>query len=233
MPTPSPIESPPSAWSAHLLRSGTGPRLRFGAAPPPADDRARRARPRPRCPPAARRLSRRARAAGRRLAKRREGRRSAADQAILADPDVRTRLDAATRETVARGLDGYAHDLFLLYVAPWGFAPEEIEVPTQIWHGDEDAAVSPRLRSSSRRRSPAAGCTCSPEQATFCSGRTRRNPPLARLIRRGTGFARSVNERRLEKEGTACASWAARREAAPGSTASLKVGRLSAKCPST
>jgi pimeloyl-ACP methyl ester carboxylesterase len=69
----------------------------------------------------------------------------AADQAILADPEVRARFDAATRETVARGPDGYAHDLFLLYIAPWGFAPEEIDVPTRIWHGDEDAAVSPRI----------------------------------------------------------------------------------------
>ena len=69
----------------------------------------------------------------------------AADQAILADPEVRARFEAATLETVARGPEGYAHDLFLLYVAPWGFRPEEIEVPTQIWHGDEDAAVSPRI----------------------------------------------------------------------------------------
>ena len=44
-----------------------------------------------------------------------------------------------------RGPEGYAHDLFLLYVAPWGFRPEEIQVPTEIWHGDEDAAVSPRI----------------------------------------------------------------------------------------
>jgi pimeloyl-ACP methyl ester carboxylesterase len=69
----------------------------------------------------------------------------AADQAILADPEVRARFEAATLETVARGPAGYAHDLFLLYVAAWGFQPEEIEVPTQIWHGDEDAAVSPRI----------------------------------------------------------------------------------------
>ena len=69
----------------------------------------------------------------------------AADQEILADPDVRERFDAAARETIARGPDGYARDLVLLYVTPWGFQPEEIAVPTQIWHGDEDEAVSPRI----------------------------------------------------------------------------------------
>jgi len=58
---------------------------------------------------------------------------------------VSARFEAATQETVARGPEGYAHDLFLLYVAPWGFRPEEIAVPTQIWHGDQDAAVSPRI----------------------------------------------------------------------------------------
>jgi pimeloyl-ACP methyl ester carboxylesterase len=68
-----------------------------------------------------------------------------ADQAVMADPEVRARFEAATLETVGRGPEGYARDLFLLYVAPWGFRPEEIEVPTQIWHGDADEAVSPRI----------------------------------------------------------------------------------------
>jgi pimeloyl-ACP methyl ester carboxylesterase len=68
-----------------------------------------------------------------------------ADQALMSDPDIRARFDAAKAETIARGPEGYARDLFLLYVAPWGFRPEEITVPTRIWHGDEDAAVSPRI----------------------------------------------------------------------------------------
>jgi pimeloyl-ACP methyl ester carboxylesterase len=68
-----------------------------------------------------------------------------ADQAVMADPEIRARFDAATRETAGRGPDGYARDLFLLYVAPWGFRPEEIAVPTRIWHGDADVAVSPRI----------------------------------------------------------------------------------------
>jgi pimeloyl-ACP methyl ester carboxylesterase len=68
-----------------------------------------------------------------------------ADQAVMADSEIRARFDAATRETVGRGPEGYARDLFLLYVAPWGFRPEELAVPTQIWHGDADEAVSPRI----------------------------------------------------------------------------------------
>jgi pimeloyl-ACP methyl ester carboxylesterase len=68
-----------------------------------------------------------------------------ADQAVMADPEVRARFEAARLETAARGPEGYAHDLFLLFVAPWGFRPEEIGVPTEIWQGDADEAVSPKV----------------------------------------------------------------------------------------
>jgi pimeloyl-ACP methyl ester carboxylesterase len=57
------------------------------------------------------------------------------------NPEVRERLREATLEAAARGPEGYAHDLLLLFVSPWGFAPEEISVPTLIWHGDRDPAV--------------------------------------------------------------------------------------------
>jgi pimeloyl-ACP methyl ester carboxylesterase len=59
----------------------------------------------------------------------------------VADPELRARLRAALLETAARGPEGYAHDLFILFVSPWGFAPEEIRVPVSIWHGDRDPAV--------------------------------------------------------------------------------------------
>jgi pimeloyl-ACP methyl ester carboxylesterase len=57
------------------------------------------------------------------------------------DPEVRERLRAATLDAAARGPEGYAHDLMILFVSPWGFAPEDITVPTLIWHGDRDPAV--------------------------------------------------------------------------------------------
>ena len=59
----------------------------------------------------------------------------------IADPELRARLHAARLETADRGPEGYARDLFLLFVSPWGFAPEDISVPTLIWHGDRDPAV--------------------------------------------------------------------------------------------
>jgi pimeloyl-ACP methyl ester carboxylesterase len=54
------------------------------------------------------------------------------------DPVLRERLRAAALEATP---EGYARDLVLLFVSPWGFTPEEIAVPTRIWHGDRDPAV--------------------------------------------------------------------------------------------
>jgi pimeloyl-ACP methyl ester carboxylesterase len=69
-----------------------------------------------------------------------EARREAPDGDVT-DPELRARLRAALLETADRGPEGYARDLFVLFVSSWGFAPEEIAVPTLIWHGDRDPAV--------------------------------------------------------------------------------------------
>jgi pimeloyl-ACP methyl ester carboxylesterase len=66
---------------------------------------------------------------------------SGPDGEVMANPEVRARFRASLLETLERGPEGYAHDLFLLFVTPWGFRPEEIGVPTTIWHGDRDPAV--------------------------------------------------------------------------------------------
>ena len=66
---------------------------------------------------------------------------SGPDREVMANPEVRARFRASLLETVERGPEGYAHDLYVLFVTPWGFRPEEIMVETGIWHGDRDPAV--------------------------------------------------------------------------------------------
>lgn len=44
------------------------------------------------------------------------------------------------QEAFRQGGWGYAHDLRLL-ARPWGFATEQIRVPVQLWHGDEDTVI--------------------------------------------------------------------------------------------
>jgi pimeloyl-ACP methyl ester carboxylesterase len=54
------------------------------------------------------------------------------------DPDLRERIRRAMLDATP---EGFAHDLLLLFVSPWDFTPEQIQVPTSIWHGDRDPAV--------------------------------------------------------------------------------------------
>lgn len=44
------------------------------------------------------------------------------------------------REAVRTGVDGWVDD-DLAFVAPWGFALEEISIPTQLWQGSTDLMV--------------------------------------------------------------------------------------------
>lgn len=75
------------------------------------------------------------------------------------DPALRQRLRAATLEATP---EGYAQDLLILFVTPWGFAPEEISVPTSIWHGDRDAAVPLDVARFFARSIPASSLTVVP-----------------------------------------------------------------------
>lgn len=65
--------------------------------------------------------------------------RAAAEQVLL--EDGRSQLHDEGAGDPLPSAEGYARDLFILFVSPWGFAPEEISVPTRIWHGDRDPAV--------------------------------------------------------------------------------------------
>jgi pimeloyl-ACP methyl ester carboxylesterase len=60
-----------------------------------------------------------------------------ADRALLAEPDTFASYVETYAEAWRQGSRGYAQDLALL-VKPWGFALEEIRVPTWLWHGEAD-----------------------------------------------------------------------------------------------
>ena len=47
---------------------------------------------------------------------------------------------ASYREAVRNGVDGSLDDL-LAFVKPWGFALDEVEIPTVLWHGTADVTV--------------------------------------------------------------------------------------------
>jgi pimeloyl-ACP methyl ester carboxylesterase len=64
------------------------------------------------------------------------------DREVLANPEARSILRDAGAEAFRSGGRGPAHDLRVA-IEPWGFPPEDISVPVQLWHGEEDANVSP------------------------------------------------------------------------------------------
>lgn len=64
----------------------------------------------------------------------------AADRRWLSVPEVRRSEVATLGEALRSGITGYVRDVLLLSRA-WGFAPEDVGVPVQLWHGDADTVV--------------------------------------------------------------------------------------------
>jgi len=63
-----------------------------------------------------------------------------ADVRWLSMPSVREGAADNLREALRAGPWGYVEDIRTL-ARPWGFALEDIRVPVQLWHGDEDTVI--------------------------------------------------------------------------------------------
>jgi pimeloyl-ACP methyl ester carboxylesterase len=63
-----------------------------------------------------------------------------ADRRWLSLPSVYAGAAATLREAFRPGVGGYVQDIRML-ARPWGFDLEDIQVPVQLWHGDEDAVI--------------------------------------------------------------------------------------------
>lgn len=65
----------------------------------------------------------------------------AADYEVVATPAFREALARDAGEAFRQGGRGPAHDLSL-EARPWGVPLEQIEVPVELWHGEDDGVVS-------------------------------------------------------------------------------------------
>lgn len=65
-----------------------------------------------------------------------------ADKEVLAREDFQQGMQRVMTEAFRQGGRGPAHDL-MLEARPWGVPLDEIRVPVEIWHGDDDRIVSP------------------------------------------------------------------------------------------
>lgn len=66
-----------------------------------------------------------------------------ADEAALANGDLRADLESMLTEAFVQGSAGLAADLVSYTLAPWGFDPGAVGAPVHCWYGDADAVVSP------------------------------------------------------------------------------------------
>ncbi|GIH23144.1 alpha/beta hydrolase [Acrocarpospora phusangensis] len=60
-----------------------------------------------------------------------------ADRQVVSDIGIRAQLEVNYAEALKNSADGWIDDL-LAFIAPWGFDPGRITVPTFLWHGTED-----------------------------------------------------------------------------------------------
>ena len=66
-------------------------------------------------------------------------------------------------ESVRRGVEGPLRDGWIL-AGPWGFEPEQVDVPVHLWHGDADPTVPLRHAEELASRLPRAHlCVCPAE----------------------------------------------------------------------
>lgn len=66
-----------------------------------------------------------------------------ADEAALADGDLRAALETMLTEAFAQGSAGLAADIASYTLAPWGFDPRAVGTPVRCWYGEADAVVGP------------------------------------------------------------------------------------------
>jgi pimeloyl-ACP methyl ester carboxylesterase len=67
-----------------------------------------------------------------------------AEQHVLANEATRQAMLQSFREAFRNGSSGISSDLNL-FARPWGFALNEIRVPTLLWHGKADRIVPPSM----------------------------------------------------------------------------------------
>ena len=66
-----------------------------------------------------------------------------ADEAALADGDLRADLETMLSEAFAQGSAGLAADLMSYTLTAWGFDPRAVGAPVRCWYGDADPGVGP------------------------------------------------------------------------------------------
>jgi pimeloyl-ACP methyl ester carboxylesterase len=63
---------------------------------------------------------------------------SSSDESVLAQGRVRENITRGAEEAFRQGHEGVAADMLLVFRFKWGFKPEEVHRPVELWYGEED-----------------------------------------------------------------------------------------------
>jgi len=88
------------------------------------------------------------------------------DRRALQLPGLHELLCDSFREAFRRSLLGPARDL-VIYGRDWGFALQDIRVPTWLWHGEQDAVVPPAMGHLLAREIPNCRAVFCPQDGHF------------------------------------------------------------------
>jgi pimeloyl-ACP methyl ester carboxylesterase len=85
------------------------------------------------------------------------------DKVVLAQPNVKREFEQMVNESFRQGTRGVAHDM-TIEGRPWGFSLQEINVPVDVWHGEDDLPVSIKQASILAEAIPNARSTFFPNE---------------------------------------------------------------------
>ena len=88
------------------------------------------------------------------------------DQESLRHPATKQVLIDTLTETYRHGGKGAVDDI-RVYTAPWGFAPNDVQVSTLIWHGDQDGTSLVRNGRFLQKSIPNSQITILPNEGHF------------------------------------------------------------------
>lgn len=89
--------------------------------------------------------------------------RGLADEAVLAEPEVRRRVTDMLAAAFAQGATGIAADIAGYCLQPWGFEPAQVAAKTVLLYGGGDQVTGPRHGAWYKKRLPAARVEVSPD----------------------------------------------------------------------
>lgn len=91
---------------------------------------------------------------------------SPTDRTLLAEPAMYAMLLETTHEVFRQGSRGLSDDMLVL-ARPWGFRPQDVQLPVSLWHGQADTILDQQFARYLARALPDCQARFFPEEGHF------------------------------------------------------------------